>query len=152
VIQISDSDVVAIHLPTGSAIGAVCALSGCSQIDVLRIYNCTIVASAGLEFGGSAIGAGSIVDDGSSVIDDVVISDSYVIVNGGSNAAVIRSGPPESEVNSLTFSGYCFVGCDRYRAVSTVSAVNASSILISGCSLIFLRDDSIDHFLSSSYI
>jgi hypothetical protein len=137
-ITISASDVRAVTSQNGAAIGAGCGWAGRSQVDVLAIVNCTIVALVDSMVGGSDIGTGSVADGGTSLIIDLLISGSKVVASNALNASVIGSGPLGSDVYSLQFSGDCFIECIR---TGTANAINASSILILFGSLTFVVDD-----------
>jgi hypothetical protein len=138
-ITILNSHVTAVNFPNGSAIGTGYVRDARSQIRLFEILNCTIGATVASVFGGSGIGTGSVAGEGASVIDHLMISSSKIIANSGLDSCVIGSGRPGSYVNSLTFSGVCFIECSHMGAVS---AVSASQILIVRGTLMFLTDSS----------
>jgi hypothetical protein len=123
-----------------SAIGAGCGSAGRSEIETVDILNCTIFMTVFSELSGSGIGTGSTSHDGTSRIDKVRISNSKVLGGCGFQFSVIGSGPPGSDVNSLTFSGNCLIECKGMRRFGSI---NASSIFLSNGSLTFVTNTSV---------
>jgi hypothetical protein len=106
-----------------------------SNIANLTICNCSVVVNS--SSAGSGIGPGSSLQGGLSKIDMVWIANSTVRSMSSSGAA-IGCGLRGGELDLLLLSGSCLIDC---KSNGLTPGVNATSIVISDGSFVFVSDD-----------
>jgi hypothetical protein len=134
---ISDSHIEAASAGYGSGIGAgYGAYEGLSEIDVVTIFNSTVIANGSHD--GSGIGTRAMTASGSSQIRTIAISNSTVIARPGPGCTAIGSVLSGTQVESIHFIGDCLVKCE---GSGNSSAIWASSICIAAALLVVITDN-----------
>jgi hypothetical protein len=125
---------VAAHYASGIGTGA--GRMADSSIGFLLISSSRIGRISSVD--AAAIGTGLCEADGIATIQSITIQDSSIELAQSSSGYIVGLGRLDSEVNSLSFSGSCFIGC---RGNGELTTISASSISISAASLAIVADD-----------